>query len=166
MLNVTMLVIAACMMISADPPQDPQPGDEFAGTDMVLVGAAAPWQINDFKCVALTTCPGGALYEPTVNGQNIAGCSSTGAVCTGTCKYCFGSGNPSRRCQKATYDKCLVAVGGTWVACGNFVNYNCVPGAFPPVTPSGQPLTTDNGCYCGTTPGTTGNPGCGFTDCL
>jgi hypothetical protein len=50
--------------------------------------------------------------------------------------------------------------------CGTQVRYSCVAAATPPASPTGQPLPTDNGCYCGATPGTPTSDACQFSDCL
>ncbi len=143
------------------------PGDEYVG---VLAESAIPgWQINDFKCVSLASCPAGAVYVPTVNGQKIKGCeggTGTGNPCSGVCSYCAGGTAAVNRCKRVAYEKCEMATGTTPVACGAYIKYNCVFSATPPGTPAGQSIQTDNDCYCGTTPGTTGGTGCSFTDCL
>lgn len=124
----------------------------------------AAWSLAEYWCKATTNCPAGAVYVPTPNGgQNVDGCKDVGGLCTGTCVYCSGGGT-ANVCMSRTHEVCIYT-SISLQTCGTRVQYTCVPAATPPATPAGQPLVTDNGCYCGTTPATPTTTSCEFSDC-
>ncbi len=153
-----------------DPPHDDGGGaaPEYAYFDLLApTGLTTSWALNDYDCELAATCTPGALYVPTATGgQNIVGCKvpAGGVGCSGTCKYCSGGGIGDL-CKKKTYSICNFTTLPPLVTCGTDILYNCVPAATPPANPSGQSLPTDNGCYCGTTPGTTTTSACTFSRC-
>ncbi|MCE7975278.1 MAG: hypothetical protein DYG92_13290 [Leptolyngbya sp. PLA1] len=120
--------------------------------------------VPDFECISGAACIAGAVYEPGGGGLNVSGCKKSGvATCSGTCKYCSGRG-VGALCRKSPGSNCIV--GGTLVTCGTETEYTCVWAASPPAVPAGQPIATDNGCYCGTTPGTATTRTCQFAQCI
>jgi len=120
--------------------------------------------VPDFECISGAACVAGSVYEPGGGGLNIAGCKKAGTTtCSGTCKYCSGGGTGAL-CRKSTNSNCLV--GTTLLTCGTETEYTCVWAASPPAVPAGQPIATDNGCYCGTTPGTATTRACQFAQCI
>jgi hypothetical protein len=120
--------------------------------------------IDGYDCVSGTACAPGAVYTPGGSGLNIQGCKKTGTTtCSGTCKYCSGPGTGAL-CKKVEHAQCIVGTTPL-MTCGTEVDYTCIWAAAPPAVPAGQPIATDNGCYCGTTPGTPTGRTCEFAQC-
>lgn len=117
-----------------------------------------------FDCAAGTPCAPGAVYQPGGNGVNITGCTKVNSsTCSGTCKYCSGGGAGSI-CVNKEHADCVVGATAL-ITCGTKVEYDCIWAASPPTTPGGQPVATDNGCYCGVSPGKSTTEACQFAAC-
>lgn len=151
---------------SDEPPQPRGDRDpEFVYFDIRgLESTGMAWNVSGYKCVTQNPCLPGAVYVPSGGGQNISGCTGSGGACFGRCKYCSGGGS-AQVCKSSVASETCTYESATLVSCGTVTEYTCVPSATPPLSPSGQPLSTENGCYCGTTPGTTSTTSCEFSRC-